>query len=329
MNIPRLGVGPMSIDIARIVCSYSIEMDQPLMIIASRNQVDHQGGYVCTTDDLSRIVRESGATDIMLCRDHCGPYFKDSDANLDIVSAMECSIKTIDEDIDRGFNLIHIDVGRILTDREKHASTLINHAISRKPDIILEYGSEDNIGKSCAVESFANDLEFLRQFKKNVRFVVAQTGSLVKDQQVGEFDIDSVKRLSALAHEHGYLFKEHNSDYLSSIEISRRFAAGVDAMNIAPQLGTAQTEIVRAHAMENGLEKLWESFVEVVVSGKKWSKWISQESYDPDQLAVIAGHYHQQSPIMQTIVSTNHKSYIKNLSNKVYDILDTYLERQR
>jgi tagatose-1,6-bisphosphate aldolase non-catalytic subunit AgaZ/GatZ len=328
MNIPKLGVGPMSTDIVKILCNYSIEMDQPLMVIASRNQVDYQDGYVCTTSELSRLVQESGAAHIMLCRDHCGPYFKDSDSTLDLVSAMERTIKTIDEDINNGFDLIHIDASRIPIDRERHASTLIQHAISRKPHIILEYGSEDNVGKSCAVDTFANDLEFLKQFKKNIRFVVAQTGSLVKDGQVGTFDTESVKKLSALAHEHGYLFKEHNSDYLSSDEVARRFASGVDAMNIAPQLGTAQTEVVCAHAIESGLEHLWESFVDEVVLGNKWTRWISRDNNSREHLAVIAGHYHQRSSTMQRIISTNHDSYIKNLSNKVYGILDTYLGRR-
>lgn len=324
MNIPKLGVGPMSTDIIKILCKYSIEMAQPLMIIASRNQVDQHGGYVCTTKELSSLVKGSGAN-VLMCRDHCGPYFKDSDIGLDLVSTMERTIKTIEADIDSGFDIIHIDVSRIPIDREKNAITLIEHAISINPEIMIEYGSEDNVGKSCAIDAFAKDLEFLKPFRKNIRLVVAQTGSLVKEKQVGEFDQETVKKLSSLAHDHGYLFKEHNADYLSRSEVILREECGVDSMNIAPQLGTAQTLIVQAHAMENDLKDPWLDFVDEVVYGKKWVRWISRDDLGAEALAMVAGHYHQNSHHMKRIISVNNQSYMEKLSDKIYGILNNYL----
>jgi hypothetical protein len=37
----KLGFGPMSKDIVDILCKHSVENNYPLMIIASRNQVDY------------------------------------------------------------------------------------------------------------------------------------------------------------------------------------------------------------------------------------------------------------------------------------------------
>jgi hypothetical protein len=53
------------------------------MIIASRNQIDSDNGYVMTTQELNDRVQKSDY--LWLCRDHCGPYFLDSEKNLSIV----------------------------------------------------------------------------------------------------------------------------------------------------------------------------------------------------------------------------------------------------
>ena len=41
----RLGFGPMSREVIEILCNYSHNNKKPLMIIASRNQVDAESGY--------------------------------------------------------------------------------------------------------------------------------------------------------------------------------------------------------------------------------------------------------------------------------------------
>ena len=53
MNTFKLGFGPMSREIVDAICTYTEDYDYPLMIIASRNQVDANSGYVMTTEDLA------------------------------------------------------------------------------------------------------------------------------------------------------------------------------------------------------------------------------------------------------------------------------------
>ena len=55
-NIFKLGFGPMSIDIVKSISSYSLKRNYPLMIIASRNQIDVDSGYVMNTQDLQMAV---------------------------------------------------------------------------------------------------------------------------------------------------------------------------------------------------------------------------------------------------------------------------------
>lgn len=105
MNNIQLGVGPMSQEIISAINLYN----GPLMVVASRNQVDYNSGYVCTSRELTDNLNSK----ILLCRDHCGPYFSDRDKKLTLSEALEECKKTIYEDIKSRFNLIHIDVSRI------------------------------------------------------------------------------------------------------------------------------------------------------------------------------------------------------------------------
>lgn len=45
-NLKNLGIGPMSSEVIESVYKYSAINNQPLMLIASKNQIDHSSGYV-------------------------------------------------------------------------------------------------------------------------------------------------------------------------------------------------------------------------------------------------------------------------------------------
>ncbi len=104
----KLGMGPMSYYINEILANYAKEKQQPLMIIASRNQIDSDSGYVMTTKELSKQISPLRSDYLMLCRDHCGPYFLDAEKSLSARQAVEATKKTIAGDIENGFDLIHI-----------------------------------------------------------------------------------------------------------------------------------------------------------------------------------------------------------------------------
>src|SRR5690242_5038473 len=105
--ISRIGIGPMSPEIVEAAFRYSSLRRTPLMLIASKNQIDWDGGYVGgwkTTDYMDyvkKMKKKYPRAEIYVCRDHCGPGFKNDD--LDDV------YKTIDSDIENGFDLIHVD----------------------------------------------------------------------------------------------------------------------------------------------------------------------------------------------------------------------------
>ena len=68
MTMFKLGFGPMSAEIIDTLVGYS-NQQHPIMIIASRNQIDSDNGYVMTTQELNDRVQKSDY--LWLCRDHC------------------------------------------------------------------------------------------------------------------------------------------------------------------------------------------------------------------------------------------------------------------
>ena len=105
--------------------------------------------YSFTTKNLVDFIKSNINYDpkrILICRDHCGPYYGDIDNDLSVEDALKNCINTIESDILNGFNLIHVDISRVLKE-EKYtiADQLINHILKLNPDMMLEFGSEDNL----------------------------------------------------------------------------------------------------------------------------------------------------------------------------------------
>src|SRR6185436_8021027 len=106
-NIGKLGVGPMSEEIVEATFSYSQKSNQPLMLISTKNQIDHNGGYVnnwTTTqylDYIKNLTSKYPSAKVYVCRDHLGPGFKNHD--------LADVYKTADDDVANGFDLIHVD----------------------------------------------------------------------------------------------------------------------------------------------------------------------------------------------------------------------------
>jgi len=317
----KLGVGPMSHLINEIQGRYSLERQRPVMFIASRNQVDANSGYVMTTKELSQQLLPWRNPYLMLCRDHCGPYFLDSEKSLSISQAVEATKKTIAADIENGFDLIHIDTSRCDTPYQV-ADELFNFSLSINPDIKFEFGTEENVGVAAGLKKYKDDVQFASQFP-NMEFVVAQTGSLtMEDRQVGSFDIPMVRKLVKFATDAGVKLKEHNADYLTANEIQLRKMAGVGACNIAPQLGVIQTKCILSLAelykVDTG------DFKNIVLDSGKWNKWII-DGDDAVKIAV-AGHYCFNSDVYKKLVDniSLHCDLQKAVSDSIVECLDLY-----
>jgi tagatose-1,6-bisphosphate aldolase non-catalytic subunit AgaZ/GatZ len=315
----KLGVGPMSSEIIDNIVNYKNR--NQLMVVASRNQVDFRNAYVCDSYALALRIKPAG---ILLCRDHCGPYFKDSDTGLDLEKALIEVKKTIKTDLLAGFDLIHIDTSKIKDTNFAIAKELIDFAIGLNPNILIEFGSEDNTGETILedVARITPQLDFIKQYP-NVKYFVTQTGSLTKDKQVGTFLVGPNTVLASLIHTYGFQFKEHNADYLTASEVALRTTAGIDAMNIAPQLGVIQTMISCALAEENDQ---WKIFADMVYKSSMWQRWVQPGINDKNLAVQVAGHYFFTSPEYKAVKETHVKSiFDKILTTAIHEVFDLYL----
>jgi hypothetical protein len=311
----------MSLLINNIQARYAKDNQRPLMFIASRNQVDSSSGYVMTTQELNQQLTSLRSEYLILCRDHCGPYFLDEEKGLSLSQAVEATKKTIAGDIENGFDLIHIDTSRCENSYQV-ADELFNFCLKLNPNIKFEFGTEENVGVAASINKYKDDVKFAVQFP-NMEFVVAQTGSLtMEDRQAGSFDVPMVKQLVGYANNAGVKLKEHNADYLTAEQIQLRKSAGVHACNIAPQLGVIQTKKVLELANVYNVDST--DFKNFVLASGKWKKWII-DGNETVRVAV-AGHYCFNSDIYKNLEDkiNFHCDLNKEIEIAIVKCLDLY-----
>lgn len=318
----KLGFGPMSREVIISICQYTAATNNPLMLISSRNQIDADSGYVMTTPEYRQLLSTQPTQNIWVCRDHCGPYFLDSEKNLSVRDAVEATKKTIAYDIEQGYNLIHIDTSRV-DDTYGIAEELFKFCIDLNPNIRFEFGTEENVGVAAGIEQYRKDVAFAKNMP-NIEFVVAQTGSLChEDHQHGEFEYQAAVELVGIANAAGVKLKEHNADYLTPHEIRMRKNAGVHAMNIAPQLGVAQTKLLRTVAAQYA-PKEWKDFVRVVLASGRWKKWTDLDN--DFQRVNVAGHYSFNTPEYRAIIDKlDSDKWQLSVDQIIFEILHNYV----
>jgi len=316
----RFGIGPMSSEAIEAVYRYSNFNRKQVMLIASKNQIDHSGGYVNGwstkeyADYLSSLKDKYTFSDILLCRDHCGPGFT---GNYDLKDTYQ----TIEEDINNGFDLIHIDFCHhkgSLEEKLEESKKAIEFCKGLNEEILIEIGTDENLGDNFAfnsIDEIEKEIDYFTSFCKP-NFFVVQTGSWVMEiNQAGNFNADFSKEVSSLIRSKGLKFKEHNADYLTSEEIAKRKGI-VDAMNIAPQYGVIQTGIILNKCLAYGID--FEPWAEIVYSGEKWKKWLKDNTPENKFLCInIAGHYH--------FATDEYKSIFDQI-NQYEDLSETIVE---
>ena len=326
-----LGIGPMSSETVEAVFRYSHYHRAQLMLIASKNQIDYNGGYVNGWNTakfmefIKRMRQVYDNSDVKICRDHCGPGFNG-------IYDLEDVYKTIKADISNGFDLIHIDFCHykgMKNEQLEESTKAIEYCLSLNPDIGLEIGTDENSGVNYSLPNLLEIEKEIDYFKSfcDPEFYVVQTGSLVKEiNQAGDYNKSFTEAISKIVRERGVKLKEHNADYLSKDEIEIRRGV-VDAMNIAPQLGVVQTQLVLSRCLFYGVK--FENFIEESYSSQKWQKWLLNNTKENKFLcSTIAGHYNFNSPSYKDIMSKLNKSEDMSelIINSLVNIISHYVQ---
>ena len=311
-HFTHLGVGPMSYNLLRAALELAKEKDFPLILIASRNQVDSDrfgGGYVCGFDQkrfikaTSEIADEIGFDGLCyFCRDHGGPWQRDKERNdkLPTDEAMEIGLSSYLDDAEAGFDLLHVDPTKdphctgvvplsTVLERTIYLIEKIEQARVKNgwKELAYEVGTEETMGGLISAEAFEG---FIKQLKVELEkrnlpmplFVVGQTGTLTRlTTNVGQYDTPTASTLSNITHKYGTGLKEHNGDYLSNTILLEHPVIGLDAMNVAPEFGLVETEALLelATTEEKFVDKKEQSNIRSIlakhaVEGQRWRKWM-------------------------------------------------------
>ncbi|HII14377.1 MAG: hypothetical protein QT08_C0009G0104 [archaeon GW2011_AR17] len=325
----KQGIGPMSPEIIEAVYRYSHFHRTELMLIASKNQIDHKKGYVnnWSTQEYAEFLKgmkeKYKNSNVKICRDHCGPGFNGIDELSDVYS-------TIETDIKNAFDLIHIDFCHFKGSKEEmfaESKKAIEYCLKLNPNIHLEIGTDENIGAKFSINDLSalgEEIDFFKSFCKP-EFYVVQTGSLVREiNQAGAFNKDFIAKVSEVIHGKGLKIKEHNADYLTGEEIAERKGI-VDAMNIAPQYGVIQTQLILTKCLQYGVR--FDNFLELVYKGGKWKKWLEKNTEVNKHLCcMIAGHYHFASPEYKKIVQEleKYEDVNETIINAMMEVIGHY-----
>jgi tagatose-1,6-bisphosphate aldolase non-catalytic subunit AgaZ/GatZ len=314
-NKTLLGIGPMSWLTIDSVVEIANERRIPLLLIASRRQVDSKslgGGYVTDTETLACYVREKGNF-VFLCRDHGGPWQGEGEADLSYNEAMRTAKISYEEDIAAGFEIIHIDPAlraRPLPDVLSDAATLYDFcekvAAVEGKEIIYEVGTEEHSQNSAKMSDFEIFVDEISKLPK-VKFVVGNTGLYVKElRNVGYANTSAVSELANVCKRKQLMLKAHNSDYLDRVTIGTLRYCGVNAINIAPELGTLESKTMIHEYRKQGQFDLADRFIQIAYESGKWFKWMIDPTNPASReyRALIAGHYVLRHKDMPSIQST-------------------------
>ena len=322
-----LGVGSMSLNCVNAVIELANEHLVPIMLIASRRQIDSEkfgGGYVnnWTTEEFASYVIDNDKNGrVILARDHGGPWQNtcEKEAGLSLRRAMESAKSSFLVDIESGFQVLHIDPSLDI-----HGTPSLDEVLDRIFElyeycwaqaqrlgvkILFEIGTEEQSGSTNTQEELEYTLKSMRRFcDRNTlpfpSFIVVQTGTLVMEtRNVGSFDSPirimdelpaeiQVPKMIEICNRYQIFMKEHNADYLSNEALQWHPRLGIHSANVAPEFGVAETLALLKLMEEQGMEDLSERFLRLAYDSNKWCKWILPDNHIHDRdCAVVAGHY--------------------------------------
>lgn len=298
----KLGIGPMSKNVVDACIDFANNRDVSLMLIPSRRQIEWNGGYSngWTTEEFAQYVK--GRTNkILLMRDHGGPGQGNT---------FDDGLESLRHDTQH-FDFIHLDPWKMVKGNAFGSGVrggwvrtrrLLEYCYTLNPHVQYEIGTEEAIFR-YDVNELDGLIEYLKEKSPQafgqIRFTVIQSGTSLKgNTNTGRYDANRLSDMLVVCERHGLLAKEHNGDYLSAYLIKAKFTAGLNAINLAPELGQIESQTYLGEMDENQLD----SFYQVCHDSGRWIKWFSPD-YTPthSELTNVCGHYVISTPEFQVI----------------------------
>lgn len=308
----KLYIGPMTKNVTDAIIKFTNENNINIGLIPSRRQIEYNGGYVgWNTNEFVNYVR--GKSDnIILERDHSGAG-QGEEFDDGFISQKHDALNN--------FDIIHIDPWKTFKNYKAGLKETIDNILSIyniNKNCKFEVGTEEAIRKFEVEEFDMFITELKRELGKvfdNVIYGVIQSGTrLLETKNIGNFDVNKCKEMSDICHNHGILSKEHNGDYLSKEDIKLRFNNGLNAINIAPEYGVFETNLILEKINEDQFNEIYE----VCYNSNKWIKWVDNNfkpEENKEQLIKICGHYVNNE--LKTISNIDDEYIINEIVKKI------------
>jgi hypothetical protein len=289
----KLYLGPMSKNIVDSIICYAEKYNQSLGLIASRRQVDGNGGYSnnWTTETFAKYVRKR-SNNIILCRDH-GGIGQGSKDDTGIISLLEDA---------KYMDIIHIDPWKKLNFKESidYTIDLIKSCSEVNEPCMFEIGTEESIYPMNVhlLETFLKRIKFglTKYLYSKIKYVVIQSGtSLEAGKNTGIYDQGILLDMINVCNRYNVLSKEHNGDYLPAYIIKSKLNLGLSAINIAPELANIETK----HVIDNISETELRHWYDLCLENGQWKKWFPS-NFSPEKnkfkknkfkILELCGHY--------------------------------------
>lgn len=314
-----IGIGPMSLNCINSTIEISKDIKTPLMLIPSRRQIDYNSGYVgnLNTKKFSEYVKSK--SNILLCRDHGGPWQSDLEKNMSLNKAMKNAKKSYENDISSNFKILHLDpslsnnnnlnIDKIIYRIEELYEHCWSFSSKLKKKVMFEIGTEEQSGLLENFESYEYTYNKINKFcekhkiRKPIFFVVQFGTKVMEDKNIGIFK--KIKSLSELKHKNkefikindflrkkNIFTKIHNADYLNNEHLNYLKKCRVGAINVAPEFGVLETRSFIKILKDNKLNEILKNFLKFSYDSKKWEKWaIDKNKISKYKCAELAGHY--------------------------------------
>jgi D-tagatose-1,6-bisphosphate aldolase subunit GatZ/KbaZ len=301
-----LAVCPNSESVTRAALRAAKQANAPLLLAATLNQVDRDGGYTgLTPKQLTEFVEKEAETigltsPVYTCLDHGGPWLKDKHKteNYSYDKTMAEVKITLEACIDAGYALLHIDPTvdiRLGNDEPipidlvvERTLEMIEHAEKYRtennyPAISYEVGTEEVHGGLANMDSFDQFLKGLDDGLKEKGlesswpcFVVGKVGT---DLHTSLFDPEVARKLTDRVRPYGALIKGHYSDYVDNPEDYP--LSGMGGANVGPEYTEEEfIALMELLKLENKIGKssgLKDALKNAVIESNRWQKWLSKE----------------------------------------------------
>lgn len=308
-QVTLLAVCPNSAAVLEAAIKSASRNNAPLLLAATLNQVDTDGGYTgWTPENFVRQVQRFAedyqwAGPVYPCLDHGGPWLKDRDTleHLPLEETMARVQESLTACVAAGYQLLHIDP---TVDRTRPAGEpvpvelvvgrtveLIAHAEKARearnlPPIAYEVGTEEVHGGLVDEARFGQFLALLRRQLEARHlqqawpcFIVAQVGT---DLHTTCFDPAAARRLYTALSPLGSLAKGHYSDWVENPEDYP--ATGMGGANVGPEFTTEEYRALKDMERKEQALCRYRPHLEpahflsalqnAVVASGRWKKWL-------------------------------------------------------